>query len=1196
MHGKRKRNLVDTNVAELNKRQRVTGSFRGNEPPVKDALLAQYYPRVLSLREYLLSKLPASSRVRKKKILGVGGRTSVETGDLQDDTDEDRVLAAFLDRTLVGVSTYGISQEDRAEGWNTFSQRGDTSISTIGNSSGGALFSQSDIVDFAIWLLFQKSKSINGRLQHLLCQGYRKDVSSHSVHRDENFSTTIPGVNLTYPNSHVTSIKGWPWPQILGLLGKAGERIMVDLILDCGIFLPIENGNGSYHQLSGPPLSELRTLSIAETPGKADLSGQHEKKSKRRTPQSHTASEIVFVRNRMLYGKASLNARGEVKSGLRHIHALNRYPYVKNTSQSGTEKDSCNQGTHRNTIHLMMYIFPRQFGLHNVFTSSVNPRETVQPFKDYTLREEEINTKYTLDEKVKVPKRLRGKARDLVHKLQVLHSRCSYNKLLAYYCSHQHDAVDDIHEEESSDSTFFETQSSMASHMSISISSSVASVPPRKITLMDDATPVADVSAFVRAVLRNIIPHEFWGTQDVQSHNEKGFHRNVDKFIRMRRFEVLSLHEVFQDIKIADIEWLRSTNTVNQKLSQTDLSKCREIFLEFLYYLFDSIIIPLVRAHFYVTETNVHRQRLFFFRHDIWRSLAEPALASLKLKMFEEIKPDEAHKILDSRALGFSQIRLLPKETGVRPILNLRRRAVQKNSKLLGSSINSVLGPIHSILTHEKKTNPNRLGSALFSVGDLYQKVKNFKNILTTTTQPLYFAKVDVQAAFDTIPQLAVIKLMHTVPCESEYRIARHVEIKPTDAYNSGLSAANKPIRRWKTLAKSLDHIDDFDEDLENELAVGKKNTIFVENVVNQIRDTSSLLDLLTEHISSNMVQIGKRFYRQKEGIPQGSVVSSLLCNYFYADLESKHLSFLQTGETLLLRLIDDFLLITINPMHAKRFLQVMHDGIPEYGVTVNPEKTLTNFEVCINGRKIKRLVGEQRFPYCGNLIDLRSLSISRDRERKKDLAIEDSLTVEYSRAQGKTFHRKVINSFHIQSHPMYFDTSHNSLDTVHHNLYSAFTETATKMLAYVRSLPVKKRPRTGVVRRALVECLDVAWRACCRGGKGKGRDGGQEFTCSVSKRDVRRLGIGAFLAVLRRKPTGYRGAIEWLEGTRRAEGLGLGLGLKLRLGGSAGVDVGGKRKSRGKGKRRQGKVKEAQWRNGRKWESDEGRERREKK
>lgn len=264
--------------------------------------------------------------------------------------------------------------------------------------------------------------------------------------------------------------------------------------------------------------------------------------------------------------------------------------------------------------------------------------------------------------------------------------------------------------------------------------------------------------------------------------------------------------------------------------------------------------------------------------------------------------------------------------------------------------------------------------------------MKGFKATLNSLEQPLYFAKVDVQAAFDTIPQSAVIQLMQSVPTEPEYRIAHHVEIKSSDSHIAGRSNSNKPILRWKSLAKSLHHLDNFDEDLENELAIGKKNTVFVENVVNAIRDTDSLLDLLTEHISRNMVKIGKKFYRQKEGIPQGSVLSSLLCSYFYADLEAKHLSFLQTGESLLLRLIDDFLLITRNPVHAKKFLQVMHDGVPEYGVSVNPNKTLTNFEVMINGRKIRRLVGERKFPYCGNVIDVKTLSISRDRDRKKDL------------------------------------------------------------------------------------------------------------------------------------------------------------------------------------------------------------------
>jgi len=34
-------------------------------------------------------------------------------------------------------------------------------------------------------------------------------------------------------------------------MGKDGERTMMDLILDCGIFLPVRSGHGSYYQLSG---------------------------------------------------------------------------------------------------------------------------------------------------------------------------------------------------------------------------------------------------------------------------------------------------------------------------------------------------------------------------------------------------------------------------------------------------------------------------------------------------------------------------------------------------------------------------------------------------------------------------------------------------------------------------------------------------------------------------------------------------------------------------------------------------------------------------------------------------------------------------------------------------------------------------------------------------------------------------------
>lgn len=139
------------------------------------------------------------------------------------------------------------------------------------------------------------------------------------------------------------------------------------------------------------------------------------------------------------------------------------------------------------------------------------------------------------------------------------------------------------------------------------------------------------------------------------------------------------------------------------KTSQTDIHKRVELFYEFLYYIFDSVLMPLLRSNFYVTESNTDKYRLFFFRHDVWRHVAEPSMAALKHKMFEEVTLEEAARILDSRQLGFSQVRLLPKGISVRPIMNLRKKMIMRGEKqTLGPSINTLLKPVHSILQLER--------------------------------------------------------------------------------------------------------------------------------------------------------------------------------------------------------------------------------------------------------------------------------------------------------------------------------------------------------------------------------------------------------------------------------------------------------------------------------------------------------------
>ncbi|KAJ3562112.1 hypothetical protein NPX13_g8685 [Xylaria arbuscula] len=95
-------------------------------------------------------------------------------------------------------------------------------------------------------------------------------------------------------------------------------------------------------------------------------------------------------------------------------------------------------------------------------------------------------------------------------------------------------------------------------------------------------------------------------------------------------------------------------------------------------------------------------------------------------------------------------MRLLPKEDGIRPVINLSRRRLAKGmarTKALSPSINTVLAPVGQMLRLERELHPERLGSAIFSVGDIYTRIKAFKACVlasssaSTSLPPFYFAK-----------------------------------------------------------------------------------------------------------------------------------------------------------------------------------------------------------------------------------------------------------------------------------------------------------------------------------------------------------------------------------------------------------------------------------------------------------------------
>lgn len=174
MARKRKRSHKQVEVTEgPQKRIRLdagsgsSGVLSKDDTLIKHPLLSLYYPQVLTLRNYLLSQLPLSSKSRRRRLASAGThyRAPPNVGASEDQSntqriENDRALAKLLDATLVGQlhMQWPNRDDSRVKELATFSQK---VTSTVGSSAGGGICSQTEACtaffqDSIVHVCFQK--------------------------------------------------------------------------------------------------------------------------------------------------------------------------------------------------------------------------------------------------------------------------------------------------------------------------------------------------------------------------------------------------------------------------------------------------------------------------------------------------------------------------------------------------------------------------------------------------------------------------------------------------------------------------------------------------------------------------------------------------------------------------------------------------------------------------------------------------------------------------------------------------------------------------------------------------------------------------------------------------------------------------------------------------------------------------------
>ncbi|KAI8510175.1 hypothetical protein Bbelb_126030 [Branchiostoma belcheri] len=567
--------------------------------------------------------------------------------------------------------------------------------------------------------------------------------------------------------------------------------------------------------------------------------------------------------------------------------------------------------------------------------------------------------------------------------------------------------------------------------------------------LMSQHSSVYQIYQLLRSILHKVVPENLWGSR----HNKACFLNHVLTFLRMGRYERISLHQLMTGIRLNDCDWLKlDSNTQQEFQTRTALLH------KFVWWLFNNFVINILRSYFYITETTTHKNQLLYYRSYVWKILKARATEQLlRRHMFSQVSQSTVkYLIRDQQCLGLAKLRFIPKKTGLRPIVNMNKQEkTEMNSS--GTSINYKLQNLFKVLTYES-TVADKIGASVFGTDDIYKKWKDFviKHKAFGCTGPLYFVKVDIQHCFDSIPQDRLLEVMTKVLRDkSDYYIRYHYYRRYAQ-----VTATEERVNCTfeKHVAVLEDFIPCFKKFVLHQNQTGKMyDAIAIDQVCQHYAQSAALLKQLKQHVKNNMIQIGRTYYRQISGISQGSRLSTLLCSFFYADMERRHLQGMDT-DGLLLRLVDDFLLVTPHLNRATAFLYTMLDGIPEYGCSAHPDKVMTNFPVRYKDVDIVCQPAVTWFPWCGMLFHTQLLGVMKDYTNYENLRIRYTLTLDLHQTPGLNMKQKLLSTVKAKCHAFFLEPKVNSTAVIVQTLYKAFLFTAHQFHSYNTCLPYRHR------------------------------------------------------------------------------------------------------------------------------------------
>lgn len=449
-------------------------------------------------------------------------------------------------------------------------------------------------------------------------------------------------------------------------------------------------------------------------------------------------------------------------------------------------------------------------------------------------------------------------------------------------------------------------------------------------SVLTQATPLTLVVRFVLTGCGKLFNPTVWGS----THNKSVILKATASYLKMSLNEALHIKLVVNQLRISEISWL---GTSPRATSRQDSDRRQKVLTLVVCWYFQELVASHVRAFWYVTnslqktESGVH-----YIPHRIWRSTTLPWLEEYKRIHLKDCtkncKSHAAKRVFKTYFHGSP--RLIPKPHDFRLLCIPSRGNDSKHKRHLFDYMN----PVRAILKAEIGRACPKFACCKSTV-EVIKRLHEFR--ASRLPHPTVSAvKFDMKHAYDRLSKRKVMELVSSlVGCPLEER-------------NYMLREFSQTRTAVAPYASSVYRIHSSDSRIVLGPLADPSNgrpRFLTDRNQTKCFTNRQVLEVVRDQVYNSAVamkahqQDTVHCFERQRGLFQGFPLLGILSEIAYNDLVETYFGFLSPKKSLVLRLADDFLILTDDIADHQKLCAVIEKGFDSsHGAIINSEKTIT--------------------------------------------------------------------------------------------------------------------------------------------------------------------------------------------------------------------------------------------------------------